>query len=67
MPYCGAGLPPGCMLKVKLKIGEQWFDTPGTMVVRFYLVCSVLHKTCLRSTHEHQYAGNASDLFACIT
>ena len=33
MPYCGAGLPPNCMIKVKLKIGEQWFDTPGSVIV----------------------------------
>ncbi|XP_045169614.1 uncharacterized protein LOC123532272 [Mercenaria mercenaria] len=32
MPFSGAAFPPGAVIKVKLKIGDEWYDTPGIIV-----------------------------------
>lgn len=36
MPFSGAVFPPGAIIKVKLKIGEEWYDTPGIIVVSVF-------------------------------
>jgi len=33
MPFTQGTFPPGAIIKVKLKIGEEWYDTAGTRVV----------------------------------
>ncbi|XP_052806587.1 uncharacterized protein LOC128235830 [Mya arenaria] len=33
MPFSGALFPSGAMIKIKLKIGEEWYDTPGIRVL----------------------------------
>ncbi|KAH3715401.1 uncharacterized protein LOC127855922 [Dreissena polymorpha] len=32
MPFPGANFPAGAIVKVKLKIGDEWYDTAGTIV-----------------------------------
>ena len=33
MPFSGAAFPPAAIIKIKLKVGEEWYDTLGLRVV----------------------------------
>ena len=38
MPFSGVAIPPGAVMRVKLKIGEEWYDSDATLVVSAVLL-----------------------------
>ncbi|KAL4222920.1 hypothetical protein ACF0H5_018960 [Mactra antiquata] len=36
MPFTAFAYPPGAIIKIKLKVGDEWFDTPGTRVEKIF-------------------------------